>query len=431
MTTLWQRDAEPTGNPGQVAQFLAGDDVRLDRVLLPFDIRATIAHVRGLAAIGLLVPEDAQALEDGLVALAREVETGTFVLDERFEDGHTAIEHMLTERLGPLGGRVHLGRSRNDQVMVALRLWMLAELDVVRSQTLAAAASCLRVARREADTVMPGYTHMQRAVPSSAGLWMGGFAESLLDDADLIAATRAWIDSSPLGTAAGYGVNLPLPRDQVAADLGFSGIQLNPMATQNSRGKYELQVVIACWQIMQTVRRLAWDLCLFTSGEFRLVGLPDALTTGSSIMPNKRNQDVVELLRTSAPRVFARAGELAGLLSLPSGYQRDLQQTKRSVMEAVGITADALGLLPLVIDGITVDRNRGQAMIDDAMYATDRAVDAAVRGVPFRDSYRAAMSVSDERSPAASLAARVSPGACGALELTRLEDRLAEARRDA
>ncbi len=210
---------------------------------------------------------------------------------------------------------VHLGRSRNDQVLVAMRLWLRDRLRSLRGHALEAAATCLDVAERHEMIPMPGYTHLQRAVPSSVGLWMAGFAESFLDDAVLLEITDRWMNACPLGTAAGYGVNLPLDREGVARELGFERLQVNPLAAQNARGKHECQAIMAAWQLLQDVRRLAWDLSLFTTSEFGFVRLPDWLITGSSIMPNKRNPDVVELLRASVATVAGRGGASAGALA--------------------------------------------------------------------------------------------------------------------
>ena len=311
-----------------IMQFLAGEDVVLDRELFPFDIEATAAHVRGLARIGILGETESTRLVDLLDELSEEFETGRFTLDDRFEDGHSAIEMYLTEKAGAAGAKVHTGRSRNDQVAVATRLYLKSCLHRLVELNAQVALACLEKAERHADLPMPGYTHLQRAVPSSVGLWMAAFAEAFSDNLALASSTLKAVDCSPLGTAAGYGVNLALDRDGVAAELGFSRLQINPMYTQNSRGKFELLALQAAAHAMQDLRRLAWDLSLFTTSEFHFVSLPEAYTTGSSIMPNKANPDVVELLRGRAATVEAAMVEIQSVLSLPSGYQRDLQLTK-------------------------------------------------------------------------------------------------------
>lgn len=429
MTLVWDKGGAAPHE--RVMRFLSGEDVVLDRELFLHDIRATAAHVRGLAARDLLSQEESTAMRRELDALAEDFRAGCFVLDERFEDGHSAIEARLTERLGEAGGRVHLGRSRNDQVLVALRLYMRDALRECNALLLEAGRAALVRARGDERTPMPGYTHLQRAVPSSAGLWMASFAEGFAEDAHLAKLTLDWLDACPLGTAAGYGVNLPLARDDVAGDLGFSRLQVNPMAAQASRGKMEVQVAAVFWQALQTVRRLAWDLTLFSTAEYGFVRLPEDMLTGSSIMPNKRNPDVSELLRTSAATVGGCMAELQQMLSLPSGYHRDLQATKGPMVRATRATLGALGIVPSLLERFEIDRERMRAAIDAEMYATDRAVELAAEGVPFRQAYRQVASNLGElqaREPEQSVAARTSPGACADLRLDEIASRLEGAR---
>lgn len=423
---LWQRhDEGPLDEV--IMQFLAGEDIVLDRELFPFDIRATVAHVRGLARIGILGEDDCGQLVDLLEDLLREFRSGRFVLDGRYEDGHSAIELFLTERAGDLGARVHTGRSRNDQVAVATRLYLKDRLRRLAELDGQIAVACLRKAERHAGLPMPGYTHLQRAVPSSVGLWMAAFAEAFTDDLVLARTALDLIDCSPLGTAAGYGVNLPLDRDGVARDLGFSRLQVNPMYAQNSRGKYEILALQAALHAMQDLRRLAWDLSLFTTAEFDFVVLPRQYTTGSSIMPNKSNPDVVELLRGRAATPEAAIVEIQSLLSLPSGYQRDLQLTKPPLIRGLGSSLQALAIVPALIDGLGFREEKMQQAISADMFATDVALEQAARGVPFRAAYLEAkekLHALVDADPAASLAQRRSPGACGDLLLERLRQRL-------
>jgi len=410
-----------------IMQFLAGEDIVLDRELFPFDIRATAAHVKGLARIGILDDAESAQLVALLDELLDEFVAGRFVLDQRYEDGHSAIEMFLTERSGDLGAKVHTGRSRNDQVAVATRLylkdrlWRLAELDG------RIAMACLHKAEQHANLPMPGYTHLQRAVPSSAGLWMGAFAEAFTDDLSLALSALRAVDCCPLGTAAGYGVNLPLDRDGVARELGFSRLQVNPMYAQNSRGKFELLALQAAAHALQDVRRLAWDLSLFTTSEFNFVVLPEAYITGSSIMPNKANPDVVELLRGRAAAVEAAMVEIHSLLSLPSGYQRDLQLTKAPLVRGLAAALQALAIVPALVEGLGFRAEVMRDAISVGMYATDLALEQTTRGVPFRTAYLDAKQKLDALpapDAAASLAQRVSPGACGNLLLDRIRQRL-------
>jgi argininosuccinate lyase len=274
---------------------------------------------------------------------------------------------------------------------------------------------------------MPGYTHLQRAVPSSVGLWMGGFAEAFTDNLALTLSAWDMVDCSPLGTAAGYGVNLPLDRDGVAQELGFGRLQVNPMYAQNSRGKFELIALQAAAHAMQDLRRLAWDLSLFTTSEFDFVSLPEAYTTGSSIMPNKANPDVVELLRARAATVEAAMAEIQSVLSLPSGYQRDLQLTKAPLIRGMTCSLQALAIVPDMIGGLALRETVMSEAISVEMYTTDLALEKAASGVPFRMAYQQAKSLLDAvdaPDAAASLAQRVSPGGCGNLLLCRIRERL-------
>jgi argininosuccinate lyase len=422
---IWEKDG--TAVDARIQRFLAGDDVVLDRSLFLADVRASRAHVHGLARVGILDAAEAEALDRELDALALAFQSGSFQLDDRFEDGHSAIESFLVERLGDVGKKVHTGRSRNDQVLVALRLFVRDALARVASEITDAAAAFLDRAEADALTPMPGYTHLQRAVPSSIGLWLAGFAEALIDDAVLVKATARWIDACPLGTAAGYGVNLPLDRQGVSDELGFARLLINPVYAQNSRGKLELQALMALLQALLDVRRFAWDLSLYTTAEFAFVRLPAEYTTGSSIMPNKKNPDVVELLRASPAPVLGAMAEIESLLSLPSGYQRDLQATKGPTLRALAHGIDALALVPALVRTMDFDRPRMAAAITPDLHATDVAVELARAGVPFRTAYRQVadgLSSLGARRPEDSLAARVSPGATGDLRLGALRERL-------
>jgi len=422
---LWQDGSDQVDQ--HIMEFMAGEDVILDRDLFPYDIRATAAHVRGLERIGMLSPAESETLCNLLEQLQQAFSEGSFVLDQRFEDGHSAIEMFLTEKAGDIGAKVHAGRSRNDQVAVATRLYLKDSLESLASLDCRIARACLARAEQHANVPMPGYTHLQRAVPSSIGLWMGGFAEAFTDNLFFAAAVRELIDCSPLGTAAGYGVNLPLDRDGVAAELGFSRIQVNPMAAQNSRGKFEIMALQAAAHAMQDVRRLAWDLSLFTTSEFDFVKLPSSFTTGSSIMPNKSNPDVVELLRGKGATIEGAIVEVQSILSLPSGYQRDLQLTKAPLLRGIKAALQALSIVPSLVQGMEFNEDQMRRAISADMFATDIALAETVKGVPFRAAYLEAKKSLDRAGApdaASSLAQRVSPGACGDLQLDRIKRRL-------
>jgi argininosuccinate lyase len=426
MSFIWQK--EGTSVDERILRFTAGEDVILDRKIFRYDIQASIAHVEGLERIDVLTADE----RDSLVAALRELDAafvaGDFTLDERFEDGHSAIEAYLIEKLGDAGRKVHTGRSRNDQVLVATRLYMKDVANEAAERCVEIARIALERAGELEDLAMPGYTHLQPAVPSSAGMWFAAFSESFIDNAWLMYATRSYFDANPLGTAAGYGVNLPLDREYTSQALGFRRMQISPIYAQNSRGKFELQLLDGLGQAMLDVRRMAWDLSLWTTAEFALVDLPDSYTTGSSIMPNKRNPDVVELLRAAWGVLNGSRAELVGILSLPSGYHRDLQNSKPALVRGVEKALDALALIPALLENLTFDRERCLAAIGSETFATDKAIELTAQGVPFRDAYRQVAASLDElggRSAKGSLDARKSPGGAANLQLDKLEERLA------
>ena len=410
-----------------VQRFCAADDVVLDRQLFVHDVKGSIAHVNALARAGVLTVPERDQLAAELVQVGRDFMGGAFVLDDRFEDCHSAIEARLIERLGELGKKVHTARSRNDQVLTALRLYVRAQLERLVEVCLASSERLLARARASAHVPMPGWTHLQRAMPTSLGAFLAGHAEGFLDDALAARAARDVVDACPLGTGAGFGTSVELDRDGEAAELGFVRLALNVHAAQNGRGKLELFALQALHLATLDVRRLAWDLSLFAAQESGFVRLPDGYTTGSSLMPNKRNPDVVELLRTLAPTVEGAMLELAGVLALPSGYQRDLQATKAPILRAFARGLAGLELVPALVDALAFDEAALRAAITPDMYATDRALELVGEGVPFREAYRRAAAdipALGARTPEQSLRARRSLGSAGNLALERLEERL-------
>jgi argininosuccinate lyase len=424
---IWKKSGNSEQADPAIMAFLAGEDVELDKQLLLFDIKASAAHVSGLQQIDILSDEEAQQLKQGLQTLQADVEAGRRQLDSSFEDGHSAIESWLTDMLGDAGAKIHTGRSRNDQVAVALRLFMKDRLAQLKRICIDIAAVLLERIETEANIPMAGYTHLQSAMPSSAGLWLAGHAEAFIDNAELAALTLHWLDASPLGTASGFGVNLDLPRNEVAAELGFSRIVVNPQYAQNSRGKIELQALSVLSACTLDMRRLAWDFSLFTTHEFNFVKLPPQYCTGSSIMPNKHNPDTVELLRAVHGVVQGAQTEIASVLSLPSGYQRDLQATKPPLMRAFAKGIEALSLLPDLLAGFRWQLERMRESITPEMLATDRATNLAREGIPFREAYKIAASeigTIDSDGIEQSLMSRTSPGGCGRLEAGILAARL-------
>jgi argininosuccinate lyase len=424
---IWKKKDKGENTDPAIMTFLAGEDVEFDKALILFDIQASVAHVKGLGQINILSTEETGKLLEGLQLIEKDVLDGKLSLDSSFEDGHSAIESWLTKMLGEIGGKIHTGRSRNDQVAVALRLYMKDRLNRLGKICTEIASVLLARISSEGDLPMAGYTHLQSAMPSSAGLWLAGHAEAFIDNAELAALTINWLDASPLGTASGFGVNLDLPREMVAGELGFSRLVVNPQYAQNSRGKIELQALSVLSACTLDLRRLAWDLSLFTTHEFGFVKLPAQYCTGSSIMPNKNNPDTVELLRAVHGVVQGAQTELASVLSLPSGYQRDLQATKPPLMRAFEKGLQALALLPDLLAGFEWQTQRMRESITPEMLATDRAMDLAREGIPFREAYKnvaAKMDAMDSDGIAESLVNRVSPGGCGRLETGILEARL-------
>lgn len=421
---LWQKPGVKVD--ARIQHFLAGEDVILDREFFLFDIQASLAHAEGLLRIGILGADELAGIRVELDALAEDWCSGAFVLDERYEDCHSAIEARLVERLGDAGRRIHTGRSRNDQILVATRLWLKDRLARVQALCTEAAEVALARAEAEASVPLPGYTHLQRAVVSSLGMWWAAWAEGFIDDAQRARDTLAWVDANPLGSAAGYGVNLPLDRDHTTQALGFGRLQVSATYAQLSRGKFEMAAIEALSSALLDLRRLAWDLSLFTSAEYGFVALPSQYTTGSSIMPNKRNPDVIELMRATYASAAAARTEIEQLLSLPSGYHRDLQFSKGAIFHAFGRGLGALELLPDLLRNLEWKQEAMRVALDPSMYATDLAVDLAREGLPFRDAYRQAADPARwaEGDPEASLQARVSPGAAAALRLDALRARL-------
>jgi len=386
MTRLWDKGA-PLDT--RVLQFTAGEDYGLDERLVPYDVRASIAHAEMLHTRGLLEVTDLEAIRTGLQQLAVEHAAGQWHIELADEDGQTALEQRLTARIGAAGGRVHLGRSRNDQVLTAVRLYL-------RDATQALAAGAQRVAdeldalsARQGDVALPGYTHMQQAMPSSVALWAGGFAGEIRDDATGLLSVLRRIDRNPLGSAAGYGApGLGLDRELTRAKLDFAEVQEPVTSVQLSRGKAEAQLLFEITLVMQDMGRLASDLLLFYTQEFAFVQLPDAFTTGSSIMPQKRNPDVFELLRGRTASAHGCLVEALGIFSkLPSGYQRDLQLLKQPLFRGIDLCTQSLDILAAALPAVTFNPDR--IVIDPSIRTAEEAYALVVsEGIPFREAYR-------------------------------------------
>ena len=419
---IWNTNGEKQSN--EVASFLAGEDIELDKSIFIYDIQASIAHVNNLFSIGIIKKGESTKIIKSLKDLKKKFQEGSFKLTNKYEDCHSAIEFYLTKELGELGKKVHTGRSRNDQVIVAMRLFAKQSLINFKIENKLVAKTFLKLAQKHANHQMPGYTHLQRAMPSSWGLWFSSYAESFIDNIDLINSTIDWIDSNPLGSAAGYGVALPLDRRQVTKELGFKRIQLNSLYVQNSRGKYEMQILNTLKQSMLDVRKFSWDMSLFLSQEFDLIEIDSIYQTGSSIMPNKHNPDVIEILRANYSIVAGQSAELENLLSLPSGYHRDLQLTKRSLIASFEITSKSLKILPKLINSIKINKSKSESYIDEEMKMTDKVYGLVSKGMPFRDAYTEIKNTDDLSNFSDSDYANSSEGSPGNLNLKFLENRL-------
>jgi argininosuccinate lyase len=386
VTRLWDK-----GTPldERVLRYTAGEDHALDNRLVAYDARASIAHAEMLHSRGLLGADDLEAIRRGLTEIAAEHARGDWQVQLEQEDGQTALESLLTARIGEAGKRVHLGRSRNDQVLTALRLYLRDAVDELAERTSVVAQSLDDLAAREGSLEIPGYTHMQQAMPSSVKLWAGGFAAELRDDAEGLRAVKRRVQKSPLGSAAGYGSpNLPIDREDTKRRLGFDAVHEPVTAVQLSRGKAESQLLFEIALVMQDVGRLASDLMLFYTQEFSFVELPDAFTTGSSIMPQKRNPDVFELIRGRTATAHACLLEVMGIVAkLPSGYQRDLQLIKIPLFRGIDLCLDTLAILPSALAGVKFRRER--IKLDPSIHAAAEANELVVKeGIPFREAYR-------------------------------------------
>ncbi len=386
MTRLWDK-----GTPldERILNFTAGEDYLLDERLVAYDVLASAAHARMLEAQGLLTTDDCDAICDGLETLCMQHADGQWSIQLEQEDVHSALEQHLIELIGPAGGRVHLGRSRNDQVLAALRLYMRDAAQTLAEGAADVANELDNLAKRHGDLDLPGYTHMQPAMPSSVTLWAAGFAAELRDDAVGLGAAARRANMNPLGSAAGYGVpGLSLDREATREALQFASNQDPVTAVQLSRGKAEASLIFELTLLLGDLGRLASDLLLFYTEEFALVVLPDEMTTGSSIMPQKRNPDVFELVRSAQAVAMAALTEtLAITAKLTSGYQRDLQRLKAPLFRSIDLADDTLAIMAHALSGVRFRRDKPP--LSDDLYAAERANQLVVEeGIPFREAYQ-------------------------------------------
>lgn len=384
---IWEK--ESTAISELVEKFTVGNDRDYDMLLAKYDVQGSVAHVTMLYETGLLNELDYYAIKNGLDEIYAEIMAGNFSIDNSSEDIHSQIEWMLTERIGEAGKKIHSGRSRNDQVAVDIKLYLKEELKQISTAVFELFDTLIALSEQHKDVLMPGYTHLQIAMPSSFGLWFGAYAEALTDDVDLLQTAYRMADKNPLGSGAGYGSSFPLNRTRTTELLGLSGLHYNSIYAQMSRGKTERFVGMAMSAIAATLSRFSMDVCLYNSQNFGFVSFPDALTTGSSIMPHKKNPDVFELIRAKCNRIQSIPNELTLLINnLPSGYHRDMQLTKEILFPAIEALKSCIEMTVLMLQNITVKDDILKDEKYKYIFTVERLNEMVNNGIPFRDAYK-------------------------------------------
>src|ERR1019366_8096527 len=384
---LWQKENNKTSN--LIEKFTVGKDNELDLALAEFDVLGSIAHTEMLGSIGLLTKKELASIHKELKNILTEIKKGKFIIEDGVEDIHSQIELMLTKRIGEAGKKIHSGRSRNDQVLVDIKLYVRYELKEIVKLVSNLFNQLIELSEAHKDKLLPGYTHLQIAMPSSFGLWFGAHAESLLNDMELISAAYNVSNKNPLGSGAGYGSSFPLNREMTTKLLEFETMNYNVVYAQMTRGKTEKIASMAMASVAATLSKLAYDICLYMNQNFAFLTFPDNLTTGSSIMPHKKNPDVFELVRGKCNKIQALPNELTMLINnLPSGYHRDMQLTKESLFPAIATLKDCLEITSFMLEHIEVKPD----ILKDKKYALMFSVEAVnnqvLKGVPFREAYK-------------------------------------------
>ena len=384
---LWKKDYELDK---EIELFTVGNDYILDNKLIPFDCIASIAHAKMLRKVGVLSAVEEKNLIGGLNEIMNLQKNGKFVLKIEDEDCHTAIENFLTQKYGDIGKKIHTARSRNDQVLTALRLYEKDGFNKIRELLNNCQIALKATIKKYGKIPIPGYTHMRKAMPSSIGMWLGSYLESLEDNLLLLNSIHRLIDQSPLGSAAGFGVPVfKVDREFTAKELKFSRVMKNPMYAQLSRGKFEASIIGLMSSVMCDLNKLSTDLMLFSMSEFGYISLPKEFCTGSSIMPQKKNPDVLELIRAKYYVVLGEEFKVKSMIgNLMSGYNRDLQLTKEPLMNSIETTKSCLRMMALVLSGIKVNEENCKKAMTPELYATEEAYRLVKKGVPFRDAYR-------------------------------------------
>ena len=373
----------------KIDHFTVGNDRELDMQLAKYDVAASKAHAKMLGKIGLLTAQETDELLEELDIIASRIEKGTFSIETSFEDMHSKIEYMLTLSLGDTGKKIHTARSRNDQVLVAMHLYLKDELTEIKSLTKSLFELLLKKAKEHKDVLLPGYTHLQIAMPSSFGLWFSAYAESLIDDLYFIEAAYKVADQNPLGSAAGYGSSFPIDRSFTTKEMGFETLKYNVVAAQMGRGKVEKATAFGMASIAATLSKMAMDICLYMSQNFNFISFPDELTTGSSIMPHKKNPDVFELVRGKCNKLQSIPNQLTLVINnLPSGYHRDLQLVKEIIVPAIQDMKACLEILTFSLEEIQVNKEILEDEKYDYLFSVDTLNELVQNGMPFRDAYK-------------------------------------------
>lgn len=383
---LWQKDKDSLQ---EVTGFTTGLDREMDLFLAPYDVLGSLAHIAMLESIGLLKKDELTILTAALKDIYRQIQKGDFKIEEGVEDIHSQVELLLTKRLGDVGKKIHSGRSRNDQVLLDLKLYLRHELKAVTDLVVVFFELLIKKSEEHKDKLMPGYTHLQLAMPSSFGLWFGAYAESLVDDVITLHAAYQVVNKNPLGSAAGYGSSFPLDRKMTTSLLGFDDLNYNVVYAQMGRGKTERIVASALGNVAATLGKLSMDACLFLNQNFGFISFPDELTTGSSIMPHKKNPDVFEIIRARCNQLVALPNSIAmGTANLPSGYHRDLQLLKEMLFPAIQQLKQCLQMAHLMISNISVKNDILKDEKYKFLFSVEEVNKLVLSGVPFRDAYK-------------------------------------------
>ena len=386
MSTLWSKGTQATD---LVEDFTVGNDRILDMRLARYDVIGSKAHIKMLESIGLLTEEELTILTEGLDGILDEIESGDFRLEDDVEDIHSQVELLLTRRLGDIGKKIHSGRSRNDQVLVDVKLFLKDEVLKLREEVLTLFETLQKLSEKHKDILLPGYTHGQVAMPSSFGLWFGAYAEALADDMYMLRGAYGVTDQNPLGSAAGYGSSFPLDRQMTTDLLGFGSLDYNVVAAQLSRGKTERAVASAMGAIALTLNKFAADCCMYMSPNYGFIKFPDELTTGSSIMPHKKNPDVWEIMRGNCNRIMACENEISMLCSnMPHGYHREFQLLKDILFPALELMHKCLMMADYMLQHIEVKSRILDAPIYDYLFTVEEVNRRTLKGMPFRDAYK-------------------------------------------